>query len=56
MEFFRVCLSCEGLLLCKFSLPTEFVKSWKHDFEITGYLKGPPIESNFWSSFEAPNP
>ena len=32
------------------------LKSWKHDFEITGDPKGPPIGSTFWSSFEAPNP
>ena len=31
------------------------LKSWKHDFEITGDPKGPPIGSTFWSSFEAPN-
>ena len=32
------------------------LKSWKHDFEITGDPKGPPIWTTFWSSFEAPNP
>ena len=32
------------------------LKSWKHDFEIIGDPKGPPIWSTFWSSFEAPNP
>ena len=32
------------------------VHGWKHDFEITGDPKGPPIGSTFVSSFEAPNP
>ena len=29
-------------------------KSWKHDFEITGDPKCPPVGSTFWSGFEAP--
>ena len=28
-------------------------KSWKHDSEITGDPKGPPIGSTFWSGFES---
>ena len=31
------------------------LKSWKHDFEITGDPKGPPSGSTFWRGFEAPD-
>ena len=31
------------------------LKSWKHDFEITGDPKGPPSGSTFWSGFEGPD-
>ena len=31
------------------------LKSWKHDFEITGGPKGPPSGSTFWSGFEGPD-
>ena len=31
----------------------QCLKSWKHDFEITGDPKGPPSGSTFWSGFEA---
>ena len=33
----------------------QSLKSWKHDFEITGDPKGPPSGSNFWSGFGGPD-
>ena len=31
-------------------------KSWKHNFEIAGELKGPPSGSTFWLGFEVTDP
>ena len=31
-------------------------KSWKHNFELTVDLKGPPSGPTFWLGFEDPDP
>ena len=38
-EIIRVCLSCKGLLLCKFSKPTELFKMFKIELENRDYIK-----------------
>ena len=38
-EIFRVCLSCKGQMLCKFSYPTELFNMFKIGFENRDFCK-----------------
>ena len=51
---FTIVYNPNGSLLSK-SFICSCVKSWKHDFEITGDPKGPPSGSTFLSGSEAPD-